>query len=230
MYMPLPPKFASLFFLSALAGLVMTSSGVAQITYVDADSNVGYWSVERWYGMSYYTVPELVEDAGFYGSPAHTEALTKSGVAMGIKFAGSRMRGYIQVEQDGEYYFWLSCRTSGNLMLSTDETPYRKRRIAYVGADAGTGHGIRYDSGNLWDVYASQMSEPVQLIAGQKYYLEVIHQDGHGGSAHIHVAWAKTGGERTLIARANMSSFPGQDGDADDEPRRRAPGDASPPQ
>lgn len=181
------------------------------------DSNVGYWQIERWYDMPYYSVPELVGDQDFYGPPTTVSKLSKPLADFGVLYAGSRLRGYIQVDETADYQFWISCRSSADLMLSTDETPYRKRRIAFLGADEGTGNGIRSDSNNLWDVYVSQMSEPIRLEAGRKYYLEVVHQNGHVPVAHVQVAWAKTDGVRTLIPSRNMSSFIGQPGDADDD-------------
>jgi hypothetical protein len=181
------------------------------------DSNVGYWRIERWYDMPYYSVHELVGDPGFYGPPSTVTTLKESGVGMEIPYSGSRIRGYVEVDETGEYYFWLSCRTAGELMLSTDATPFLKRRIAWLDPDSGTGHGVRSDSPNRWDVYASQMSEPILLEAGRKYYLEVNHQHGHGDAAHIHLAWAKVDANRLSIPRRNMSSFVALPEDSDDD-------------
>jgi hypothetical protein len=181
------------------------------------DSNVGYWHLERWYDMPFNTVRELVGDREFYGPPTTLTVLQQPVVDLGIAFAGSRMRGYVRVEETADYYFWLSCRVSGDLMLSTDETPYRKERIAFLDSDSGTGNGIRSDVTNLWDVYASQMSKPIRLEAGRKYYLEVIHQNGHDPASHLRVAWARTDGARVLLPASNMSSFVGHPGDADDD-------------
>ena len=181
------------------------------------DSNQGFWQLERFYDLPFYSVPELVSSARFFGEPDQTRVLQKSGAELGAKYAGSRMRGYLEVPEDGAYRFWVSCRASANLLLSSDETPFYKRRIAFLGADAGTGHGIRSDSDNWWDVFSSQLSEPIDLVAGQKYYLEVIHQNGHGSRAHVHVAWAREQGTRTLIPRESMSSFIPLPEDADDD-------------
>lgn len=184
---------------------------------LEADSNVGYWRIERWYGMEYYSVSELVGDRGFYESPTTTSGLPRPKADFGVPYAGTRVRGYVEVEASAEYHFWISGRTSADLFLSSDETPYRKQRIAYLGADTGAGNGIRSDSPNLWDVYASQMSSPVFLEAGRKYYLEIVHQNGHQPVSHVQVAWAGPDDVRRHIPFDNMSSFIGHEGDADED-------------
>lgn len=181
------------------------------------DSNVGYWRIERWYDMPFYSVPELVSNQDFYGPPAIDAQLHKPAEFNADVFVGTRVRGYVEVDETAEYHFWISARASADLLLSSDETPYRKRRIAYLGVDGGTATGVPWYSGNLWDTNVSQMSEPILLEAGRKYYLEVIRQNGHDPGAHLQVAWAKTDGLRSLIPVRNMSSFVGQPGDEDDD-------------
>lgn len=181
------------------------------------DSNAGYWQVERWLDILATSTTKLLASNDFYGEPTTVSKLGGSAIKSYRGFHGSRIRGYIEVDKAAEYRFWISARNAADLYLSSDETPYLKKSIARLDPDIGTGHGIPTNSRRLWDAYASQVSEPVLLEPGRKYYLEVIHQNGHGIISHTQVAWAAERGRRSLIPAANISSFVGLPGDQDDD-------------
>lgn len=92
---------------------------------------------------------------------------------------GSRMRGYVCVPISGNYTFWISSDDKSQLYLSTDDNPANKRLIASV--DGYTGFRI-------YDKYASQKSGLINLVAGQKYYIEAIHKEA-AGNDFISVGW-----------------------------------------
>lgn len=92
---------------------------------------------------------------------------------------GTRVSGYICVPMTGNYTFWISSNDHSELWLSTDGDPSNRRRIAYV-----TG----YTNPRQWDKYASQQSAPVNLVQGQRYYIEALHKEGVG-SDHMAVGW-----------------------------------------
>ncbi|HEY9171019.1 MAG TPA: PA14 domain-containing protein, partial [Verrucomicrobiae bacterium] len=97
---------------------------------------------------------------------------------------GARMRGTITAPADGEYTFWIASDDDSQLWLSTDADPVNKRLIASV-----TG----WTDMRQWDKYpATQQSAPIQLAAGQTYYVEAIYKEGGGGD-HCAVAWRLPG-------------------------------------
>src|SRR6185436_10609390 len=49
-----------------------------------------------------------------------------------------------------------------------------------------------------WDRFASQRSTERSLVAGTKYYLEVLHKEGGGGD-HVSVGWSGTGLSGTSV-------------------------------
>lgn len=98
---------------------------------------------------------------------------------------GSRVRAWLLPPATGQYTFWISSDDAGLLNLSTDSTPENVATIASL-AD-GT-----YSDPNQWTKFPSQMSAPVSLVAGQKYYIETLHKEGSGGDA-VQVAWAGPG-------------------------------------
>ncbi len=127
------------------------------------------------------------------------------------------VRGYVEAPADGYYTFWLSAQSGAELWISSDATPFYKNRLAIIDPALGTGHGVFHNGSNLWDVYDSQMSEPVWMNAGQKYFFEVNQIGGHIGSPHATIAWASDSGEREVIPAEALSSFALLSSDADDD-------------
>lgn len=98
---------------------------------------------------------------------------------------GSRIRGYLCISESGYYTFWIASDDNSELWLSTDGNPLNKQRIAHV-----PGH----TNPRQWEKYPSQQSSPIELQAGHRYYVEVLHKEG-GGNDHISVGWQRPGGE-----------------------------------
>lgn len=97
---------------------------------------------------------------------------------------GSRARGYVCVPSSGSYTFYLSADDRSRLYLSTDSSPFNKQLIAE------TTSATKY---NEWNKYPSQTSAPVTLVAGELYYIEVLHQEVSGND-FIQVGWKKPDG------------------------------------
>ena len=109
----------------------------------------------------------------------------------------SRIRGYVHPPVSGAYTFWISGDDEGRLFLSSDDKPANKKRIASVPGWTGQ---------RQWDKHKEQQSEPVQLEAGRKYYIEATHREGELGD-HLAVAWQVPGREREMIPGAHLSTF-----------------------
>jgi hypothetical protein len=97
---------------------------------------------------------------------------------------GARIRGYLCVPQTGAYTFHISSDDQSELLLSVDEDPANARKIAAV-----TGH----TSFRNYTKYTSQKSAPIQLTAGYRYYVEVLHKEANGND-HVSVAWTLPNG------------------------------------
>jgi hypothetical protein len=91
----------------------------------------------------------------------------------------TRVSGYLCVPATGAYTFWISSNDHSELSLSTDSDPANKRRIAYVSG---------YTNARQWTKFSTQQSNPINLIAGQSYYIEALHKEGVG-SDHMAVGW-----------------------------------------
>ncbi len=183
------------------------------------DSSRGVWICERWNGMPYYSVQDMVGAAPFYGPASSVEALTSTIGKMHYgHYLATRTRGRVIAPVTGKYRFWVSGGTSVELWLSTDDQPFAKRRIARVGPEVGIAVGVSWTGPNSsFDLYASQQSVEIELQAGQAYYVELLQQAGHWDNSHIGMAWACNGGERTSIPFESLASYaPGTDDQDDD--------------
>lgn len=93
---------------------------------------------------------------------------------------GSRIRGYVCAPASGVYTFWIAGDDNSELWLSDNADPATKKRIAYL-----TGATLV----NQWGKYNTQRSTtPINLVQGQRYYIEVLHKEGTGAD-HVEVGW-----------------------------------------
>ncbi|MES2284146.1 MAG: Ig-like domain-containing protein [Bacteroidota bacterium] len=92
---------------------------------------------------------------------------------------GQRIRGYVCPPVTGNYIFWIASDDNSELWLSTDDNPTNKQKIASV-----TG----YTAPLQWTKYSTQQSVSKNLIAGQKYYIEVLHKEATQGD-NCAVGW-----------------------------------------
>ncbi|QNF32356.1 T9SS type A sorting domain-containing protein [Adhaeribacter swui] len=111
---------------------------------------------------------------------------------------GARIRGYICPPVSGNYTFRIAGDDSGELWLSTDDNPANKKKIAEFKS---------YTTFRQWDKFASQKSKPINLVAGQRYYVEAWHKEA-AGKDHISVSWQLPNGVvETPIPGTRLSPF-----------------------
>ncbi len=93
-----------------------------------------------------------------------------------------RLRGYFTAPTTGNYYFWLAASNTAELWISNNREPVNKVRRASVAAP-GTSPGV-------WDAQPAQKSPWLALVAGERYYFEVLQNKGSGTpNDHLAVAW-----------------------------------------
>ncbi len=93
---------------------------------------------------------------------------------------GQRLRGYFIAPTTGNYYFWIAASNTAELWISNDSEPVNKVRRA----------SVTDSQPRTWNSQASQKSPWLSLKAGQKYYIEVLHNTGTSSSSnHLSVAW-----------------------------------------
>jgi CSLREA domain-containing protein len=102
---------------------------------------------------------------------------------------GTRLQALVTAPTTGTYTFWIASDDNGRLMLSSNSDPANRQLIAHVDV---------WTNSEAWDTYASQQSAPVNLVAGQQYYIEAFSKEGNGGD-NLAVAWSGPGISRQVI-------------------------------
>ncbi|MFD2161638.1 Ig-like domain-containing protein [Paradesertivirga mongoliensis] len=114
-------------------------------------------------------------------APTGTRTLTSfsAPVEFGDNY-GARIRGYICPPVSGNYVFYISSDDNGELWLSSNDDPSTKKKIASVGD---------WTSPGQYDKYPTQQSAVINLVAGQRYYIEALHKEGGGTLDHLSIGW-----------------------------------------
>ena len=151
-----------------------------------------------WSGIGGKPVRRLTRNARFPDKPTSVEVITNLDFTdgRGDKY-GQRITGLLNVEETGDYQFWVSADESAEVWLSSDETPYNKRLIAY--ANKPTGYKV-------WDRYSSQKSSQIPLVSGERYFIEVLHKE-YTGEDYLVVAWQGPGFQLATLTDKFVSSF-----------------------
>ena len=82
---------------------------------------------------------------------------------------GTRLQALLTAPATGSYTFWIATDDNGRLLLSNSADPAGRALIARVDS---------WTASEAWDTYATQQSAPVNLVAGQQYYIEAFAKEG----------------------------------------------------
>jgi len=103
---------------------------------------------------------------------------------------GERIRGYITAPATGNYYFWIAGSDSAELWVSNDDEPANKVRRAYVAPRPNLSSPPANGSASRqWSLQPNQKSAWIALVAGQRYYIEILHKAGAGVGDNWSVGW-----------------------------------------
>jgi len=139
-------------------------------------SNTGFLYREQWNNISGNEVNLIPVTT----TPSSTSFITSfEGPTNTADNYGSRISGLLCAPYTGNYTFWISSDDNSELWLSTDENPANKVKIAQLFGAVNP---------RDWNATGSQKSAPVALVAGQRYYVEVLHKEG-GSADHVAVGW-----------------------------------------
>ena len=113
---------------------------------------------------------------------------------------GQRMHGLLVAPATGEYTFWISSDDNSVLLLSTDERPENAVEVASVPG---------WTEPRVWDKYSAQMSAPVHLVEGRKYYIAALMKE-QGGDDNLAVGWERpdTGGPERPMSLDHVLPMP----------------------
>jgi signal transduction histidine kinase len=137
--------------------------------------------------------PYLVRfsDYPFRPSVREVRETFEAPVGSGGYYYLARMRGYLRPPSSGDYSFFIASDNSSELWLSTDDSPSRAKKIAFLSR-------FQWVQPREWTRYQSQRSEPIWLQAGKTYYIEALHEQTTMGD-NLAVAWQGPGLKRSVI-------------------------------
>ena len=159
-------------------------ASVVDITIFDTGSSVVR---EIWTGVPGTNIADIP-----LGTPANlTNAFgALEGVTDYGDNYGERIRGYFTAPATGNYYFWIAGSDSAQLWISDDGEAVNKILRAWVTPTNNPAPPPPNGTASRqWNVQSSQQSKWLTLVAGQKYYLEVLHKAGTGPGDNWSVAW-----------------------------------------
>lgn len=163
---------------------VGTGASVLDIVIVDTGSSVVREVWTNAPGVNISDIP-LAAPANIIAPLGGLEGITDFGDNY-----GERIRGYFTAPVTGNYYFWLAGSDSAQLWISNDGEPVNKVLRAWITpTNNPTSPGQNGTSSRQWNVQASQRSGWLTLVAGQKYYLEILHKAGAGSGDNWSVGW-----------------------------------------
>lgn len=152
-----------------------------------------------WTGISGTTVSDLTSSANYPDNPIGSDYLASFETPTDWENSyGTRIRGWLHPVISGSYTFWIAGDDNCELWLSINGSPATAALIAEV-------TGWTYSL--IWDKYPEQQSDPIQLTAGQKYYIQALHKEGTGGD-NLAVAWSGPGLSQQVIDGMYLSPWP----------------------
>lgn len=103
----------------------------------------------------------------------------------------TRIRGYLHPPVTGDYTFWIASDNSSELWLSSDDSPAKAKKIAFIKSGDWVNH-------HEWLRYPSQRSETINLSADKTYYIEAVSEQLLLDE-HLAVAWQPPGFRQSII-------------------------------
>ena len=161
-----------------------TTAGAVQLAELGFIEPTGTILREYWTGIAGTAVSDLTSNANYPSTPTARDYLFSFEAPTDWADSyGTRVRGYLTAPSSGTYVFWIASDDNSELWLSTNADPANKTKIAYVPG---------WTNSRQWSNYAEQKSVAINLVAGQKYYVEALQKEGGGGD-NLAVGWAKPG-------------------------------------
>jgi hypothetical protein len=161
---------------------------------------------EIWENIDGEAVEQLTKNPAYAGKPTQTSLRDSfEGAKNFTNSYGSRIRGFIHPPVTGLYTFWIACDDTGELQVSLDDTPTRKRLVCSCPSSCNP---------REWGRNPAQKSAPILLQAGKRYYIEALHKEGGATTT-----WRWAGRSPTAPKRSRSPAPASRRG----APRRRRP-------
>ncbi|RYD46860.1 MAG: hypothetical protein EOP85_06590, partial [Verrucomicrobiaceae bacterium] len=175
-----------------------TAGGVSTSTTVPVTvARIRGLKQEIWTGLTGSGIGPMTSLSTYPNSPNQTRHVPIFQTTLDMDNYGQKVSGYLVPSESGSHRFWISADDSSEVWLSTDANPANKVKIITLSAVTGAGTFTN----------PAQQSNAISLVAGQRYYMEVLHRE-QTGQDHMAVAWQTPTQPRHYIPSVNLE-YPG---------------------
>ena len=163
-------------------------------------------NVHTWeFGRCRITLEQLCNHPMFPKSPdtKHFVSIADINSAVDKNFGALRLLGYLRPNVTGVYQFMVASNGLAEVWLSLSANWKDAKRIAYIESPS-------VETKLATARQKSQISSPVSLVEGKKYYIEVIYVQGNLKKSErlIQVSWKQTDSSGfELIDKASFSPY-----------------------
>jgi len=185
----------------AFDGVESSTKSTVTLEVLAPGAQKGTITREVWTDITGTRVSDLLADPQYPNSPNETGTITQLDTPRdwGNTY-GQRIHGYIYPPTTGNYTFWVSSSARSQVFLSTDTSI---ENAVMICESTTTLSG---DPEN-WTNSPKQKSDPVALVAGQRYYIQILQKEGNT-SDHCSVAWDITQPDvPTIVDGAYLSPY-----------------------
>lgn len=161
-------------------------SGISAAMAIVGDGRRGNLLRETWSGTSFANLADFQSLSVYPMQPSHRqlEEIFNLPPYSGDGNNVTRLVGYVHPPETGNYTFYLSASVEGQLYLSSDDDPNNRTLVAECPGPSS--YGYYYN-------YARQISDPVALEAGRRYYIEALARQPFN-SDHLNIGWMRPSG------------------------------------
>jgi hypothetical protein len=159
----------------------------------------GYLLQELYFDIPGFSLSDLRASPKFPNAPdlVRLRSSFEANSVDEFEFYGTRMSGFVVPPVTGDYVFYMASDDQGELWLSTDDSPVNMVLIASEPTWAGRRMFTGESGGGGRGFPPSNISVPINLTAGQAYYVEALMKEGTVGD-HLAVTWQVPGGPAPL--------------------------------
>jgi hypothetical protein len=109
---------------------------------------------------------------------------------------GARLSGWITPTITGDYNFYIRSDDNSQLYISTDDTEANLQLVA---------EELNCCNPFMEPGHSQTTASPLHLVAGQKYAIQVLHEEGTGGD-YVQVAWQAASGTNVAATLVPLTS------------------------
>jgi hypothetical protein len=187
---------------------VIAADSTASVTVPGLNSGFLLWELYSGVdgtGIDGTAVDALTGDGSYPDLAARREILSSFTTAPSLNNVadrfGARISGWLTPTESGSYRFFIRSDDASQLLISANADP---DGAGVVAEEFGCCQAF-LEPTNAEGTPNTQTSEPIQLVAGQSYYIAAIYKEGGGGD-FCEVAWRKEG---DATPAASLTPIPG---------------------